>query len=164
MKEIVSAYGFTMYPNYLEAIDTFTQGDDKKFGRLMRILTYYGIYGEEIAETPEELLFFNTVKSSVETSTKRRAAGAKGGSPALKITESHFKKPTVEEVQNYCKERKNGVDAEKFWNYYEAKGWKVGKSGMKDWKASVRTWEKNNFGNSAKVGDVLHDTANVESF
>lgn len=53
-----------------------------------------------------------------------------------------FKKPTLEEVQAYCKERKNSVDAQRFIDFYESKGWKVGTSPMKDWKASVRTWEK----------------------
>lgn len=53
-----------------------------------------------------------------------------------------FRKPTLEEVQAYCKERKNSVDAQRFIDFYESKGWKVGTSPMKDWKASVRTWEK----------------------
>lgn len=53
-----------------------------------------------------------------------------------------FRKPTLEEVQAYCKERKNSVDAQRFIDFYESKGWKVGTSQMKDWKASVRTWEK----------------------
>lgn len=54
-----------------------------------------------------------------------------------------FKKPTLEEVKVYCFERNNNVDAENFINFYESKGWKVGKSPMKDWKACIRTWEKN---------------------
>lgn len=53
-----------------------------------------------------------------------------------------FTKPTLEEVQAYCQERQNGVDAQKWYNYYEAVGWKVGRNPMKDWKASVRTWER----------------------
>lgn len=52
-------------------------------------------------------------------------------------------KPTVEDVRSYCQERHNNVDPERFWNYYEANGWKVGKNSMKDWKACVRTWERN---------------------
>ena len=52
-----------------------------------------------------------------------------------------FKVPTIEEVRQYCEERKNGIDAETFWNFYQSKGWKVGKEPMKDWKACVRTWE-----------------------
>lgn len=51
--------------------------------------------------------------------------------------------PTVEEVAEYCKERNNAVDAQRFVDYYDSNGWKVGKNPMKDWKASVRTWERN---------------------
>lgn len=54
-----------------------------------------------------------------------------------------FKKPSLEEVEAYCQERANGVDPEKWFNYYTANGWKVGKNSMKDWKAAVRTWERN---------------------
>lgn len=63
-----------------------------------------------------------------------------------------FIAPTVEEVKAYCIERKNNVDAEQFVDYYSAKGWIVGKSPMKDWKASVRTWERNGFNNKKTVG------------
>lgn len=52
-----------------------------------------------------------------------------------------FFAPTLDEVKKYCQERKNSVDAERFWNFYESKGWMVGKTKMKDWKAAVRTWE-----------------------
>lgn len=53
-----------------------------------------------------------------------------------------FVPPTVEEVRAYCEERGNGVDAEAFVAFYQSKGWKVGTSPMKDWRASVVTWEK----------------------
>lgn len=56
-----------------------------------------------------------------------------------------FIPPTLEEVQAYCKERNNNVDAIKFINYYEANGWKVGRNKMKNWQATVRTWERNSF-------------------
>lgn len=62
--------------------------------------------------------------------------------PSPPGTSKRFIKPTLEEVRAYCRERGNDVDAEKFVDFYESKGWKVGKSAMKDWKASVRTWEK----------------------
>lgn len=52
-----------------------------------------------------------------------------------------FKPPTVEEVKAYCKERGNGIDAERFVDWYESKGWLVGTNKMKSWKATVRTWE-----------------------
>jgi hypothetical protein len=53
-----------------------------------------------------------------------------------------FVKPTVEEVREYCQDRGNTVDPETFVNFYESKGWVVGKSPMKDWKAAVRNWER----------------------
>lgn len=55
---------------------------------------------------------------------------------------SRFTPPSLEEIRSYCSERKNNVDPERFLNFYESKGWLVGKTKMKDWKAAVRTWEK----------------------
>ena len=52
-----------------------------------------------------------------------------------------FKKPTLDEVKNYCILRKNNIDAEAFINFYESKDWQIGKEKMKSWKACVRTWE-----------------------
>ena len=62
-----------------------------------------------------------------------------------------FRKPTFEEVQAYCQERNNGIDPEQFIDYYESKGWVVGKSKMKDWKACVRTWERNRKGKPTAI-------------
>jgi hypothetical protein len=63
-----------------------------------------------------------------------------------------FAPPTIDEVKEYCRERKNGVDAERFIDYYTSNGWLVGKNKMKDWKAAVRTWERNGYGNKKSVG------------
>lgn len=60
-----------------------------------------------------------------------------------KNNSKRFTPPTIEEVRAYCNERNNSVDPETFINFYESKGWFVGKNKMKDWKACVRTWEKN---------------------
>ena len=54
-----------------------------------------------------------------------------------------FKKPTIEDVKKYCEERGNGIDAQYFIDFYESKDWMIGKNKMKNWKAAVRTWEKN---------------------
>lgn len=108
------------------------------------------------AETPE-LLQCNTgetpcnVTGNVEKSRvekirvdKRESTGAQSDKP----TDTHppkakrFVKPTLEEIRAYCQSRQNGVDAERFYDYYESNGWRVGKSPMKDWKAAVRTWER----------------------
>ncbi len=55
-----------------------------------------------------------------------------------------FVPPTQKEVEGYCKERNNNINAEKFIDFYESKGWMVGSNKMKDWKAAIRTWEKPN--------------------
>lgn len=56
--------------------------------------------------------------------------------------ERKFEKPTIEEVRKYCEKRNNEIDPQKFIDFYESKGWLVGKSPMKDWKACIRTWEQ----------------------
>ena len=66
---------------------------------------------------------------------------------SLDSKRKRFTPPTLEEVKAYCAERKNNVDAERFINYYESNGWKVGKNPMKDWKAAIRTWERGNKSN-----------------
>lgn len=53
-----------------------------------------------------------------------------------------FKPPSLAEVKEYCESRRNSVNAERFVDYYAANGWKVGKNSMKDWKAAVRNWER----------------------
>jgi len=55
---------------------------------------------------------------------------------------SSFVKPTLKQVEDYCKERGNGIDPEAFVAFYESKGWKIGSSPMKSWKAAMTTWEK----------------------
>lgn len=73
-----------------------------------------------------------------------------------------FKKPTLEDVKAYCEERGNRVDAERWMDYYTANGWKVGRNPMKDWKATVRTWEK---GDQRKPVESYssHDSGKIES-
>ena len=60
------------------------------------------------------------------------------------LSKKVFKKPTVEEIQSYCEERQNGINASYFYDFYESKGWMIGKNKVKDWKACIRTWERNN--------------------
>lgn len=65
-----------------------------------------------------------------------------------------FIKPTIDEIRTYCLERNNSVDSQRFYDYYESNGWKVGKNPMKDWKASVRTWERSTDNTSKKGNDI----------
>lgn len=73
------------------------------------------------------------------------------------VKEKRFIPPTFEEVKEYCLSRQKGVDAERFIDYYTANGWKVGKNKMKDWKAAVRTWEKNKYSNNGSSVDTKNN-------
>lgn len=85
-----------------------------------------------------------------EAAQRRHRLSAQGEEPGSQKQETEaepqkaapFEKPTAEEVRQYCEERKNGVDWRAFYDFYESKGWKVGQAKMRDWRASVRTWEQ----------------------
>lgn len=64
-----------------------------------------------------------------------------------------FVPPSFEEVSAYCMERKNDVDPQRWMDHYTSNGWMVGRSKMKDWKAAVRTWERNNYQTEKKYGN-----------
>ena len=81
---------------------------------------------------PEVRLGKDRIDKVRDTHSGNRGSGGK----------NRFKKPTVDEVREYCRERNNGIDPQAFLDFYESKGWVVGKSPMKDWKAAVRTWEQ----------------------
>ena len=91
-------------------------------------------YGEIEKELEIDIEIEKEIDSSASTTTKRK----------------RFEKPTLSQITQYCFERNNNVNAEQFYDYYESNGWKVGKNSMKDWKAAVRTWEKNNYNKPAK--------------
>jgi hypothetical protein len=89
------------------------------------------------------------------------------------ITDSNkkalFKKPTLDEVKNYCILRKNNIEAEAFIDFYESKNFMIGKNKMKDWKACVRTWEsrekknpKSNSKGMSKIHQHLQKNINVK--
>jgi len=77
------------------------------------------------------------VENSIEKSSKEKKSNKKD-SP------KRFVPPSLDEVQAYCTERGNGIDAQAFIDFYASKGWMVGKTKMTDWKAAVRTWESRN--------------------
>ena len=80
-------------------------------------------------------------KGSVKISTDNTNINITNTNLTDSNTKAFFKKPTVEEVHQYCNERKNKVCADAFIDFYESKNFMIGKNKMKDWKACVRTWE-----------------------
>ena len=105
-------------------------------------------YGNNLPEPMEENFLDNNTSNNTEeyiTISKDIVVGQ----PQQKKTKK-FIKPTIEEINAYCLERKNNIDAGHFFDYYESKGWKIGKNPMKDWKAAVRTWERQEFNKDGK--------------
>jgi len=68
--------------------------------------------------------------------------------------EKRFVKPTVEEIKAYCEERGNGIDAERFYDFYESKDWYVGKNRMHDFKACIRNWERREKKDNVQAGYI----------
>lgn len=113
---------------------------------------------EQPKETDENPVGFSETERSPEEPTKPKnvtvtgtvtatdivksnAGNESGGSRRTSKPTSRFVPPTIEEVAAYCKARGNDVQAERFVDFYTAKDWMIGKNKMRDWKASVRTWE-----------------------
>lgn len=79
---------------------------------------------------------------------------------------TRFIPPTYDEVRAFCEENGYGIDPEHFVDYYTANGWMVGgRSKMKDWKASVRTWVKKDkergFNRRTETSQPNSDTDNI---
>lgn len=96
---------------------------------------------KELSQIDSSYIYNNIKENDKEREIQKREK-AKTADEKPKRSRPPFVKPTVEEVRAYCRERQNTVRAEAFVNFYESKGWMVGKSPMKDWKAAVRTWEQ----------------------
>ena len=66
----------------------------------------------------------------------------------------NFVKPTVEEIAEFCKEKKYTVNAQQFFNYYESNGWKIGRNAMKSWQAAVQNWNARDKANNKAAGTM----------
>ena len=88
-------------------------------------------YGASTVQAPEQHGAAHADSPSLNPESSKR-----GREPAKRFTP-----PTVEQVREYCQQRGNSIDPQRFVDFYASKGWLVGKAKMKDWKASVRTWE-----------------------
>lgn len=99
--------------------------------------TYGSNYSDSDSDSDFEFESDSEFKSKSVHPVEDEPAAPRATSP------KRFVKPSLEEIKAYCAERKNTVSPEKFLDYYEANGWKVGRNPMKDWRAAVRTWEKN---------------------
>ena len=88
------------------------------------------------ATESEKSILISKSKSILISKDKEKTSKEKAPNGAAR-----FVRPTLEEVEAYCRERGNSISAQGFINYYDSNGWKVGKVPMKDWRAAVRSWE-----------------------
>lgn len=92
----------------------------------------------------------NVYISQQSKEEKSKVKKSKGEYVSTDTAHSHFEKPTVDLIAQYCTARGNQIDPQKFFDYYESNGWKVGRNPMKDWKAAIRSWERNGFDDKSK--------------
>ena len=108
----------------------------KAHGRLITITNWHQY--QMCEQQTEQQVNNNRTTSEQELNTKQEYKEHKN----KRNSNREFRKPSLEEVAQYCAERHNSVDPQKFLDYYDSNGWMVGKNHMKDWKAAVRTWER----------------------
>lgn len=86
---------------------------------------------------------YNNPTRELKRIEEKKIKESVGDAAAKPPARTHFEPPSIAEVEAYCKQRHNGIDARRFVDYYTANGWRVGKGKMRDWRASVRSWERN---------------------
>nr|DAV46971.1 MAG TPA: hypothetical protein [Caudoviricetes sp.] len=125
--------------SYKDTCNRNRENISKRYERIRANTTIYETYQEKEEEKEKEELLKKDISNEISKKSTRQ---------------KKFVPPTVEEVAAYCLERKNKVDAAYFVDHYTSNGWKVGKQNMKDWKAAVRTWEKNGYNQPSKKQDA----------
>ena len=76
------------------------------------------------------------------------------------VSNKRFTPPTADEVSAYSDEINAGVDGQQFVDFYESKGWMIGKNKMKDWKAAVRTWKRSESQRGSKISTAVRSNRN----
>jgi hypothetical protein len=140
--------------NHLLECNLILKQDDVVKGKKRCYYSTNVIYNEgkfEVIDTTKEPLVMTTKESLVMTTKESLVYNNKeynnkenkkrDNNKSLSPKNKRFVKPTINQIDEYIREKGMHFDAERFFDYYESKGWMVGKSPMKDWKAACRTWE-----------------------
>lgn len=117
--------------NRLEIAQQITQ-QRMKLTTLITIINY-----DTYQETEQQI----TQQESNRKATEEQQQSINKNDKNDKKKSNNFVPPSIEDVTAYCLERNNGVNPSKWMNHYQSKGWMVGRTKMKDWRAAVRTWE-----------------------
>ena len=136
--------GTYVLPMVITMIDSASDTDGARRMRRLREQSANNLCGDSEQNVQKNEQDRTKSDESIEIRDKRLEIRDKSieGKRNIKEKTSRFIPPTLEEVKAYCDERGNKVDPEKWYDHYSANGWKVGKNPMKDWKASVRYWER----------------------
>jgi DNA-binding MarR family transcriptional regulator len=103
-----------------------------------------------------------TIAHSELTDSSQRAIEPISNLPTKQDIYTAFKIPTFEEVEAYTLTRPTPINPEKFIDFYQSKGWMVGKNKMKDWQAAVRNWEKSSAGTKQPSNSTRHSDIYAE--
>lgn len=134
---------------YFRKIRTYENG---KISGIEYIISEEPMPENLILEKLKEGNLVSDKRTQLNTNTNKELKESNTNTPQRNIIP-----PEIEWVEEYCKSRKNGIDAQQFMDHYESNGWMVGKTKMKDWQASIRTWERNRNESKKQNGADLHN-------
>lgn len=171
---------FQYYETFENVLEKIKNIEEREYMR--KTIINYGLYGTLPAGLSElEEMAWTICKDLIDQQHHRREVNAanragKKAEPATneensaiepqleekpaqeiqpeKPKRKNFVKPTVEEITEFCKEKKININVKKFFLHYESNGWHVGKSPMKSWKAAVQKWAENNYDNNKATGTM----------
>ena len=171
---------FQYYETFENILEKIKDIEEREYMR--KIIINYGLYGTLPAGLSElEEMAWTICKDLIDQQHHRREVNAANRAgkkdelatskenlaaepqpeekPAQEIQQEkpkrkNFVKPTVEEIEAFCKEKKYNVNAQQFFNYYESNGWKIGRNAMKSWQAAVQNWNTRDKANKKATGTM----------
>lgn len=113
---------------------------NEEAGKIMKAMLEY----QSGFVTDIDIPIWEFFKTSIDKDNQERASISEKRREAVmqRWTPGRFIVPSVTEIQEYITDKGYKVDACSFFDFYQSKGWMVGKNKMKDWKAAVRTWAR----------------------
>ena len=176
---------FQYYETFENILEKIKDIEEREYMR--KIIINYGLYGTLPAGLSElEEMAWTICKDLIDQQHHRREVNAANRAgkkaepatneensaiepqpeekPAQEIQQEKpkakkFIKPTVEEIEAFCKEKKYTVNAQQFFNYYESNGWKIGRNAMKSWQAAVQNWNTREKANNKAAGTMWENNS-----
>lgn len=177
---------FQYYETFEILIEKIKDIEEREW--LRKVIIQYGLHGTEPESFNSEALeiAWTVCKDLIDQQIHRREVNAanragKKAEPATnqenpaaepqpeekpaqeiqqeKPKRKNFVKPTVEEIEAFCKEKKYTVNAQQFFNYYESNGWKIGRNAMKSWQAAVQNWNTREKANNKAAGTMWENNS-----